>query len=70
MILNLSVAFFISIYKKVITKNNEASLILSSEMTINQELIEYLTYVLEISEEKIPTIVRLFNDYTSKVEMG
>ena len=39
-------------------------------MTINQELIEYLTYVLEISEEKIPTIVRLFNDYTSKVEMG
>ena len=56
--------------KKVITKNNEASLILSPEMTINQELIEYLTYVLEISEEKIPTIVRLFNDYTSKVEMG
>ncbi len=56
--------------KKVITKNNEASLILSSEMTINQELVEYLTYVLEISEEKIPTILRLFNDYTSKIEMG
>lgn len=56
--------------KKIITKNNETSLILSSEMTINEELVEYLTYVLEISEEKIPTILRLFNDYTSKIEMG
>ena len=33
-------------------------------------LVEYLTYILEIEPEKLPNILGLFNDYTAKVEMG
>ena len=38
--------------KKVVKRNTEASLIMDKEMTIEQELVEYLTYILEISEKK------------------
>jgi hypothetical protein len=55
--------------KKVVLKSNESSLILSKDMSIGQELHEYLQYVLEINEDKIPEIVKIFNDYTSKLEM-
>ena len=55
--------------KKVVKKANEASLILNPEMSLHEELEEYLKYVLQIPEEKIPEIVGIFNDYTSKFEM-
>ena len=55
--------------KKVVKRNTEASLIMDSEMTIEQELVEYLTYILEISEKQIPNIVGVFNDYSTKIEM-
>ena len=49
--------------KKVVKRSSEATLLLSKEMTVAEELFEYLTYVLEISEEKIPAIIGTFNDY-------
>ena len=55
--------------KKVVKRSNEASLILSKEMSIGEELVEYLKYILEIPDEKIPDIVGLFNDYTKNLEM-
>ena len=55
--------------KKVVKRNSEATLIIDNEMTLEQELVEYLTYILEISETKIPKIVGVFNDYASKIEM-
>ena len=55
--------------KKVIKRNNEATLIIDKEMTLQEELVEYLTYILEISENKIPDIVGVFNDYATKIEM-
>ena len=55
--------------KKVITKNNETSLILNKEMSMEEELVEYLTYILELDNEKISRIVGLFNDYTTKIDM-
>jgi hypothetical protein len=55
--------------KKVVKKANEASLILSPEMSLHEELEEYLKYVLQIPEEKIPEIIGLFNDHASKFEM-
>ena len=38
-------------------------------MTLEEELVEYLTYILEISENKIPNIIGVFNDYAAKIEM-
>jgi hypothetical protein len=56
--------------KKVVVRKNESSLILAKEMSVAEELHEYLQYILEIDEEKIPDIIGLFNDYASRVEMG
>ncbi len=56
--------------KKVVVRSSDASLILDKEMSIAEELHEYLQFILEIDEEKIPDIIGLFNDYTAKIEMG
>ena len=55
--------------KKVVLKNNETSLILDKNMSISEELLEYLTYILELNPKNINEIVRIFNDYTSRIEM-
>ena len=39
-------------------------------MSIQDELVEYLTYILELPETAIPDILGTYNDYASKVEMG
>jgi len=55
--------------KKVVKKSSEATLELSKEMTMQEELVEYLLYILELPESKIPNIVGLFNDYAGKIDM-
>ena len=55
--------------KKVVKRSNEATLIMDKDMSIQDELIEYLTYILDISDDKISEIVGTFNDYASKIEM-
>jgi DNA repair exonuclease SbcCD nuclease subunit len=50
--------------KKVVKRNTEAALILDPEMTIQDELIEYLTYILELDESKVQDIVGVYNDCT------
>jgi hypothetical protein len=39
-------------------------------MSIQEELAEYLAYILELPETSIPEIIGTYNDYASKVEMG
>tara|TARA_B110000977_G_scaffold184712_1_gene248775 strand:- start:295 stop:1254 length:960 start_codon:yes stop_codon:yes gene_type:complete len=56
--------------KKVVVRKSEASLIIDKDMSIEQELVEYLTYILEISEDKIPDILGTYNDYATNSEMG
>ena len=56
--------------KKVVIRKSEASLIMDKEMSIQEELAEYLTYILEINTDKIPDIIGTYNDYTTNVEMG
>ena len=36
-------------------------------MTFEEELVEYLTYILEISDEQSLNIVGVFNDYSAKL---
>jgi hypothetical protein len=55
--------------KKVVKRSSEATLVMDKEMSIQEELVEYLSYILEIPEQRIPQIVGIFNDYATKVEM-
>jgi len=55
--------------KKVVKRSSETALMLDKSMSVGEELVEYLRYILEISDEKIPEIVSLFNDYTKQMEM-
>jgi hypothetical protein len=56
--------------KKVVKRASEATLILTQEMSIAEELIEYLSYVLELPDDKIPEIIKVFHDYAKNIEMG
>jgi len=56
--------------KKVVKRNTEAALVIDKDMTIEEELVEYLTYILEIPEEKIATILGTYNDYAQKAQVG
>lgn len=55
--------------KKLIKRNSETSLILEKDMSIGEELIEYLKYILQIDEKKIPQIIGIYNDYAKTLEM-
>lgn len=64
-----TVQFSSLVDKKVVRRNTEASLILDKELTIVEELVEYLKYILDISESKIPDILRIYNDYSKNIDM-
>jgi DNA repair exonuclease SbcCD nuclease subunit len=55
--------------KKVVKRSSEATLVIEKDMSIQDELAEYLMYILEINEDRIPQIIGLFNDYASKAQM-
>ncbi len=56
--------------KKVVRRSSEATLVLNKEMSIAEELSEYLEYILELPKEKISSILGTYNDYakTATVE--
>jgi DNA repair exonuclease SbcCD nuclease subunit len=56
--------------KKVVKRSSEAALVISKEMSIQEELVEYLAYILELEDEKIQNIVGTFNDYAQKTSVG
>lgn len=56
--------------KKVVKRNSEATLIIDKDLSIQEELVEYLTYILELDQEKIQSIVGTFNDYAQDVKVG
>jgi hypothetical protein len=53
--------------KKVVRRSSEATLVMDKEMTIQDELSEYLTYILEMKPEKVDNIVGIYNDYAQKI---
>ena len=50
--------------KKVVKRSTEATLVLDKEMTVSEELAEYLEYILELPKDKIYSIIGTFNDYS------
>jgi hypothetical protein len=55
--------------KKVVKRNSEATLIMDKDMSIAEELSEYLTYILGINQEKIDKILGTFNDYSQNSQV-
>jgi len=56
--------------KKVVKRSSEAALVMNKDMSIQEELVEYLAYILELEDDKIQNIVGTFNDYAQKTTMG
>ena len=48
--------------KKIVKRKTDAALYLDKGMSIQEELVEYLTYILEISENKVRDIINTFNN--------
>ena len=55
--------------KKVIKRKTEATLILDKEMTIEEELGEYLSYILELDNDKVKNILGVFSDYAKEADV-
>ena len=56
--------------KKVVKRNTEASLVIEKDMTLEDELVEYLRYILEIPDEQILNILGTYNDYAQTAQLG
>ncbi len=54
---------------KKVTKRNtdDTALILSPDMSVEQEVIDYLTFILEISNETIEEAIKTFHDYSKDI---
>jgi len=55
--------------KKVVKRSSEAALVMNKDMSIQEELVEYLAYILELEDDKIQNIVGTSNDYAQKTTM-
>jgi DNA repair exonuclease SbcCD nuclease subunit len=56
--------------KKVVKRTVEATLDLHGDMTISDELGIYLQQILSLDDNKIRNIMGVFNDYSTKTEVG
>ena len=56
--------------KKVVKREVEATLSLHGDMTIGDELGVYLKEILSLDDDKIRNIMGVFNDYSTKTEVG
>jgi len=56
--------------KKVVKRQVEATLNLTSEMSISDELVVYLQDILNLDEDKIKAIIGVYNDYSTEVDLG
>jgi len=55
--------------KKVSKRTNDTALILSPEMSIEQEVTEYLMYILELPEETIKKVLKTYHDFAKNFNM-
>jgi DNA repair exonuclease SbcCD nuclease subunit len=54
--------------KKVSKRDLDTALILEPTMTIQQELEEYLLYILQVSEETVSEVLHVFNNNKDKID--
>ena len=54
--------------RKVIKRDTDAALMLDPEMTLTEEVKEYLTYILELPEETVESVIKEMQNYAEKIE--
>ena len=55
--------------KKIVRRSSEASLILTKEMTLSQEVEEYLKYILNLDTEAVERILKTLHDKIKDIKM-
>ena len=55
--------------KKVVKRSSEATLNLK-DLTIEEELVEYMSAILNLTDDKIKQIMGVFNDYSKDATLG
>ena len=55
--------------KKVVKRSSEATLNLK-DLTIEEEVVEYLSAILNLTDDKIQNIIGVFNDYSKNATVG
>ena len=56
--------------KKLVKRSTDTTLILTKNMTIQEELVEYFRYILELPENQIQEAISTFHDYIAKTKVG
>lgn len=51
--------------KKLVKRSSDTALILNKNMTISDELVEYLRYIQELPEDQITKVMEVFHEYGS-----
>lgn len=54
--------------RKVIKRDTDSALILDKEMSMSEEIREYLAYILELPEDTIENVLKEFQNYADKIE--
>lgn len=49
--------------KKLVKRNSDTALVLSTKMTLEQKLVEYLLYIMELDDSSVEEVVGVFNEY-------
>ena len=55
--------------KKVVRRSSEATLNLKN-LTIEEELVEYMSAILNLTDDKVKQIMGVFNDYSKDAQLG
>jgi len=55
--------------QKVVKRSSEATLNLK-DLTIEEELVEYMSAILNLTDDKIKQIMGVFNDYSKDATLG
>lgn len=55
--------------KKIVKRSQDTLLILTPEMRIEEELKEYLFYIMQLPEDVVSTITEEFNNHSDKLEL-
>ena len=55
--------------KKVVKRSSEATLTLKN-LTIEEELVEYMSAILNLTDDKVKQIMGVFNDYSKDAQLG
>jgi hypothetical protein len=53
--------------KKIVKRQSDVALILAADMTLAEELKEYLLYILMLDEATVEDLVRILNNNMSKI---